>query len=342
MERLILSLCALDGVAGHERAVVEYIAERIRPFAERLETDAMGNLYALVEGKQRRKRPVVVCAHTDEVGYLIRSITNTGLLKLVSVGAIDPRIAVGMRMRVGQSRIRGVIALKAYHLTTPEERKKAPLEYELTLDIGASSKEEAEGLVSVGDPVVFDYEPQLFGDNCIKAKALDDRAGCAILMKLMEIQPEYDTWFAFTAGEEIWLRGALPLTRRLNPGACLVIEGTSAVDFPDVPEHMQGVGMRAGAAVSVLDRATIYNRAFRENLLQQANLKGIRWQYRSMDTGGTDAGVLHCEASGALAMGVSFPVRNMHTAGLVSYLPDIFSVYRLAELFIKETGVCDV
>ncbi|WMJ83808.1 M42 family metallopeptidase [Oscillospiraceae bacterium LTW-04] len=342
MEKLILSLCELDGVAGHEQDVSHFIAQRIAHLAETVETDAMGNLIALVKGRQRRKRPVVVCAHTDEVGYLVKKITDTGLLKLVSVGAVDPRIAVGMRMRVGKNRIKGVVALKAYHLTTPAERRRAPLEHELSLDIGACSREQAETKVSVGDPVVFDYTPQLFGDRCIKAKALDDRAGCAILMKLMENKLEYDTWFAFTSGEEIWLRGALPLTRRLNPGACLVIEGTSAVDFTGIPKHMQGVRLRGGAAVSVLDRATIYNRAFREEILQKATQLGINWQYRTMDIGGTDAGVLHCEASGALALGVSFPTRNMHTAGLISYLPDILDVYRLSELFIQETGVCDV
>lgn len=342
MKELLKTLCELDGVAGYETEVREYIESVARPHAGELFTDALGNLFVFKRGEKRRARPMMVCAHMDEVGFLIRSVTDDGMLRLSPVGGIDPRVLIGRRMRVGLKKISGVIALKAVHLTTPEERKTAPGLDSLYVDIGCGSREAAENLVSPGEPVMFDSAFRPFGVECVKAKALDDRVGCAVMLKLLEQDLPYDTWFVFTVAEEIGSRGATVAAQRLEPGLILALEGTTAADMPDVAEHMQSCRQREGAVVSILDKGTIYQRDFREAVLKKADARGVRWQYRKSANGGTDSRTAINAGRGALAFGLSVPTRYIHCACNVAYLPDVEAVCRLAAIVIEEAGDLNV
>lgn len=341
MKELLRQLCQLDGVAGYEDAVREFIQEQARPYAEELFTDALGNLFVFKKGEKPRKRPMMVCAHMDEVGFLVRDITEDGMLRLSPVGGVDPRVLIGRRMRVGAKKTSGVIALKAVHLTTPEERKNAPALNSLYVDMGCKSKKEAEALARPGDPVMFDSAYIPFGVDCVKAKALDDRAGCAVMLKLLEQPLEYDTWFVFTVGEEIGSRGAAVAVHRLEPGGILTLEGTTAADMPEIPSHKQSCCQRQGAVVSLLDKGTVYPRAFREQVLKQADAEGVRWQYRRSANGSTDSSRA-IEGPGAIAFGISAPVRYIHCACNVLYFPDLEEVRHLAEIVIREAGELNV
>ena len=341
MVKLLKELCRLDGVSGYEDEVRDFILGKIKPHANEIVVDPVGNVIAFKKGAHRRMRPLLVNAHMDEVGYLVWKITDSGLIKIAKVGGIDPRVVIGQRMRVGPDKVKGVIALKAFHLTKPEDRVIAPKEWELSLDIGASSFEEACSIVKVGQQAVFDSEPSDFGDNCLKAKALDDRMGCAIMMTILEEDLEYDTHFAFTANEEIGLRGA-PVLARSDPGVVLTIETTTAVDIPGVPGHMGVTKLRGGVAIALLDLQTAYNRRYIEKLAAKATAEGIKWQYRIMSAGAVDGGVIHREGSGAIAVTASLPSRYSHTADPVCYLPDLEEVLKFSRLVIREAGECDV
>lgn len=341
MKELLRQLCQLDGVAGYEKEVREFIKEKASDYAELIVTDTMGNLVVLKKGEKETEYPIVVCAHMDEVGFLVRDITEDGMLRLSNVGNVDPRVLIGRRMRVGAKKTPGVIALKAVHLTTPEERKKAPSLSSLYVDMGCKSKKEAEALAKPGDPVMFDSAFIPFGEDCVKAKALDDRVGCAVMLKMMEKPLKYDTWFVFTVGEEIGSRGAMASAHAVNPGIVLTLEGTTAADMPGIPSHKQSCCQRQGAVVSLMDKGTVYHRAFREKVLAQADKEGVKWQYRRSANGSTDSRQSY-ENLGAVAFGISAPVRYIHCACNVAYLPDLEEVLHLAEIVIREAGEWNV
>ena len=151
----------------------------------------------------------------DEVGVIIKKITDDGMLKFGFVGGVDPRVVIGRPVRFGD--VQGVIGIKAVHLTTAAERRTMPKTKDLYIDIGAASKAAAEDKVSLGDYGVFDSAVVEFGDGLIKAKAIDDRVGCAALLKLIEDEPPIDTWFCFTVQEEVGLRGAASMAYALDP-----------------------------------------------------------------------------------------------------------------------------
>ena len=135
MERL-KELCDIDGVSGFEDDVRKYLLEQVKPHADQVIVDPLGSLLVFKKGKHSRKRPMMICAHMDEVGYLISEIGDDGMIRLANVGRIDPKVLIGRRMRMGGG-VRGVVALKAIHLTTAEERRKIPPLPSLFLDIGA-------------------------------------------------------------------------------------------------------------------------------------------------------------------------------------------------------------
>ena len=342
MKELLKQLCELDGVPGYEDEVLEFIEKQAAPYADEMLVDAVGNLIVFKKGAKPRKRPLLVMAHMDEVGFLVRDITEDGMLRLAKAGGIDPRVLIGRRMRVGEQKLPGIISLKAIHLTTPEERKEAPGLDSLYIDIGCTSREEAEALVMRGEPAVFDSRFMEFGVDCVKAKAIDDRIGCAVMLELLKNDLPYDTYFAFVVGEEIGSRGATVAGRRIQPGCVMVIEGTTAADMPDVAPHKQSCRQRQGAVVSLMDSDTVYSREFREKMLKAADEKGVKWQYRKSANGGTDAGVGTTSGPAALAFGLSAPVRYIHCACNVAYLPDLEEVRKLAEIVIEEAGELDV
>ena len=177
MIELMKQLCALPGPSGCEDAVREFVLEKVKPFADEMKTDAIGNIMVFRKGKKALERPVVLCAHMDEVGVIIKKITDDGMLKFGFVGGVDPRVVIGRPVRFGD--VQGVIGIKAVHLTTAAERRTMPKTKDLYIDIGAASKAAAEDKVSLGDYGVFDSAVVEFGDGLIKAKAIDDRVGCA-------------------------------------------------------------------------------------------------------------------------------------------------------------------
>lgn len=338
LKNVLKELCSLDGVSGYEDDVRKYIEEKAAKYADETTVDPIGNLIIFKKGKKRPKRPVMICAHMDEVGFLVNRITEDGLIRAAAVGGIDPRVLIGRRLKVGPKKLPGIISLKAIHLTTAGEREKSPALSELYVDIGASSRGEAEAKVSLGDQITFDSEPLELGDKCLKAKAIDDRVGCAVMLEMLKDVPAYDTYFVFDTNEEIGSRGATVAAQRIEPGVALIIEGTTACDMPGVPGHMQSTRQRRGAAFSIVDGGTVYSRTLREKVIAAADKAGVKWQYRESANGSTDSGVIHLAGSGALTVGLSAPVRYIHSACCMVHLPDVEEVLKAAKLFIKEAG----
>ena len=187
-------------------------------------------------------------AHMDEIGLMVTQINSDGLLKFRTIGGIEARVLVGKRVRIGENGVPGVIGLKPLHLQSPKERGGTVDKKQLTIDIGAKDREQAESKIEIGDLAAFEYDPVEFGDNKLMAKALDDRVGCAVLIELLKHNYESDIYACFTVQEEIGLKGAKTATFQVKPDLALILEGTTCYDVPDTKEYgmstICGAGLR--------------------------------------------------------------------------------------------------
>ena len=338
MLETIKALCALPGASGTEDAVRNYIVSRIIPHTDNIKTDVMGNLIVFKKGAKTPGKSVMLAAHMDEVGVIIAGITDDGYLKFACVGGIDRRVLIGKTVLIGQNAVFGVIGNKAVHLVKKGERDKIPSLDDMYIDIGAKDKADALKQVSLGDTGVFDSDVTLFGDGFIKTKALDDRFGCAVLLKLIEASLPVDCTFVFTVQEEVGTRGALTASFGVAPEIALIVEGTTAADFPAVTGNKKVCAIGKGAVIPFMDGATVYNRELFTLLTQAADENNIPWQTKTYISSGTDASVIQRSRSGVMTAGIAAPVRNLHSPACVASLSDLDAVYKLAELFLDEIG----
>lgn len=334
MVNTLKTLCTLSGVSSFEDEVRNYIISRVSPYADSLRVDTMGNLIVFKKGAKSTGNKLMLCAHMDEVGLIIKSITDDGYLKFGCVGGIDRRVLLGKRVAIGDKRITGIIGLKAIHLTTPEERKKVPKLDEYYIDIGVKDRESAEKLVTEGDCGVFVSDVVEFGDRMLKAKAIDDRVGCAVLVKLLEEELPMDCTFVFTVQEEVGTRGAFGAAFSVTPEIAMVLEGTTAADNPSLDESCQVCWPGKGPVISWMDGSSIYDRELFELLRDLADKHQVPWQMKHYLAGGTDAGAIQRTKSGVRVTGISAAVRYLHAPSSVASIADMENMLVLARLFI--------
>lgn len=319
-------LSELDGVSGGEGPVREWIRKRLqaRPpkGAFTVESDPLGNLLVRV-GEEKPGPRLMVAAHMDEVGLMITSIEEDGLLHFRPVGGIDPRILPAQVVRIGEGRVPGVVGGKPIHLQKPEERKKAYRLEELYIDIGARSRAEAEAVVHLGDSAAFDAPFQVLGEGLVMGKALDDRAGCLMLLELLQEEWPMPFLAAFTVQEEVGLRGAQVAAYRLEPDAALVLETTSCADLPGVPPAKQVTRLGAGPAITFRDRTSIADPELVRLLVREAEAAGLPWQWKHGTAGGNDAGAIQTQRGGVRVASLSLPCRYLHQPGGVLALDDL-------------------
>jgi len=320
------ALCALPGVSGNEGAVRDYIIDHIVP--HNFTVDALGNVIVRVKGLCDSGKTILLAAHMDEVGFIVMGITEEGLLKFATVGGMDLRVILGKRVRVGRNALPGIIGLKPFHLTTAEERERAPDVADLTIDIGVSDQESAQKLVSLGDAIYFD-SPSFEMGSSIAARALDDRIGCAVLLQLLEEPLPIDVTLAFTVQEEVGMRGATVAGFAVNPDVCFVIEGTTAADLPTVAAEKQICRLGAGVVVPFMDGGTVYDRGLYAQVTTLAGRLEIPWQTKQVIAGGTDAAAIQRAGAGARVLGLAAPVRNLHTGYNVANAQDMDHLLRL-------------
>jgi len=340
MIELLKELCAISGPSGREERVRDYIEAYAKPYADDMLTDPMGNLHVFRKGVNS-SRTLMVCSHMDEVGLIVTGITDDGYLKFDFVGGVDRRVVIGKRVWMGEHNIPGIIGVKAYHLCKGEADKVVPPVNALYVDIGAESKAEAEKFISLGDVGCFDPDVFEFG-GMLKAKALDDRLGCAVCMKLLEQQPPCDTWFVFTCQEEVGARGAGTAAFRIKPDAALILEATTAADLPGIPAHKTICKPGNGVVIPFMDRNTIYNRKFYDVMSRLADANGIQWQTKQMIAGGTDACNIQRSRAGVPVVGLAAALRNIHSPACVGSIADFEGVYKLAGLFMEEYAKGDI
>jgi endoglucanase len=331
-------LCSLSGVSGNENEVSQYIQNRAKAACDDVSFDVMGNIIVNKKGAKTPKKKIMLCAHMDEVGIIITYITDDGYLKFQPCGAADKRVVIGKSVTIGINKVFGVIGCSPIHLLKDEERSKAIDFEDMCIDIGRGRREEAEKLVSPGDTGTFDDSIFEFGDGFLKAKAIDDRFGCAVMLSLIESDIPIDCTFVFTVQEEVGLRGAHAAAFSVAPDIAVIIEATTAADLPSVSGEKKVCKLGGGAVIPFMDSGTIYNKELYTQVTSLAEKNNIPWQTKSVVAGGTDGGVIHRSRSGVKTIGIAAPVRNLHTQSGVAKYSDLEAVYKLTELFLKEQG----
>ena len=326
------NLCNLDATSGDEGSVREYIISKIGDFCE-WKTDNLGNIIAFKKGKNKSQRKIMIDAHTDEVGLIITNITNEGYLKFATVGGIETEALMSRKVKIN-GKINGVISGKPIHLIGKDERKKLPKSENLFIDIGASSKEDAEKYISLGDRAVICGECVLSGDTVI-SKAIDDRAGCAILIELLRNNSEYDFYASFSTQEEVGLRGAKVAAFGIEPDSAIVLEGTTAADISGVPSDKKVCVLGDGVAVSFMDGTTVYDREYYNLALNS----GLKVQVKAAVAGGNNSGAIHLSKQGARTVTLSVPCRYIHSNSSVCNINDIYAQKDLAKYMLR--AICE-
>ena len=334
MREMLKKLCALPGVSSWEDQVRDFVLEVARQYATELRQDAMGNLIVFKEGTKPTGNKLLLSAHMDEVGLMVRTITDEGYLKFDTVGHIDRRVLLGKRVLVGPEQIPAVVGLKAYHLVSRDEEKNVPKLEDFYLDIGATSREEDQKLVEPGDVAAFDSRYEMPAPGLLKGRALDSRAGCAVLLCLMREELPMDCTFVFTVQQEVGARGAFGAAFSVHPELALVLEGCPAADLAGIPAHQRTCALGRGAVLPFMDRGIIADRGLFETLRALAEAENIPWQLREDISGSGDAAAVQRAATGVRTAAIALPVRYVHTPATLASAADLEAVLKLTRAFI--------
>lgn len=341
---LLQMLSNAFGVSGFEDDTRDLIRGIVTPLADDLHTDTLGNL--LVTRRGRTPRTLMLDAHMDEVGLMISHIEDDGFLRFATIGGWDPRVllahAVTIRTRSG-AYVRGVIGSLPPHIVSQADREKPVPVEGMFIDIGARSADDAaQRGIRLGDPAVPAYPCAALADDWIMGKALDDRAGCAVMIKVLEAlagqSSELTLVCNFAVGEETGLRGARTAAHQVAPDLALAIEGTIASDVPGVAGARRLTSVGKGPAISLADRSMIVSPRMIQALERVADEHGIAYQLKRPMYGGTDAGAIHTSGRGVLAGAVSVPCRYIHAPLSLLRLSDVEGTIRLVSAFVEDAA----
>lgn len=330
---MLKELCLLNGASGDEFAVSEYIINKIKDFCE-YEIDNLGSIIAFKKGAKAPDKKVMLAAHMDEVGFIITYVTDDGYLKFSPVGGIDLRVVIDRVVKIGD--IKGVIGAKAVHLLSADEKSTAPTFDNLFIDIGAKDKEEALKYVSLGDYAYFESDYAEIGNGFIKAKALDDRIGCQLLIELIKTDLEYDTYFCFNVQEEVGLRGSACTSYQVQSDVSVILESTTAADLCGVSGGERCCALGEGPVVSFMDGRTVYDKKLFGLAFETAKENDIKIQTKTAIAGGNDAGAIQSSGKGSRVIAVSLPCRYIHSSASVVKKSDIDETKKLLEALLPK------
>lgn len=326
---LLEKLCNATAVSGDEHEVRQLVIEEIKLIADEIKVDALGNVLATRFGRSERRVRVMLAAHMDEIGLMIVKKHDDGLFEFDRVGGIDERQLPGKSVLVGRDHLPGVIGAQPIHMTTDDERKSKVEVSGMRIDMGP----EIGDRVKLGDRATFATRFAVLGPS-IRAKALDNRFGVAILIELLKHAPDtIDLLAAFTVQEEVGLRGARVAAYAFDPDMAIAVDSTPANDLPHWDDEDENdrynTRLDAGPAIYVMDSATIPDRRLVNWLVETAEDVKIPYQLRQPGGGGTDAGAIHKTRGGIPSVSVSVPSRYAHTAASIARLDDWANTLRL-------------
>lgn len=314
-------LSQINGVSGHEENVAAYLNNAYTEMGYDVVYDNLGSIAAVKKSKNEDAKTLMILAHMDEVGFLVKDILDTGVLKLHPVGGWFSQNLLAHRVSVTTRSgkvFKGAIGAIPPHLLSPAERVK-PFQIEsMVVDIGASSKEEAlEWGVNIGDMIVVDGTFENLSNNRILAKAFDNRYGCVMGLDILDSFKDLELDFNLVVGasvqEEVGLRGAQTLTNMINPDEAIILDCSPANDA--VSKDAMGK-LGEGVLIRVMDGSMIASKDFLYELVDVCTDHDIKHQYY-YSPGGTDAGIVHKTHSGVKTLTCCIVARNIHTSSSI-------------------------
>ena len=320
LERLIM--CASP--SGRESAIRNIIHDELSPICDEIFTDTLGNLICRKKGNGKK---LMLAAHMDEIGFMVNHIDEKGFLRFSTIGGVTKYNTINSSIEFTNG-VKGKISY---------ENKENPstVSFEkMYMDIGASSKEDAQARVEIGDMAVYSGNFALTGDR-IMAKALDDRAGCWALIRAMQNakSTDNDVYAVFTVQEEVGLRGAKTASALIAPDLAVAVDVSNVGDTPESMDMNLSLGK--GPAVKMKDASFIIHESVRKLLLDAAKESGIPYQLEAASYGGTDAGAIHLSGGGVASGTISIPTRYIHSANEVIDKKDLENTAILLQKVIE-------
>ncbi len=334
MSDLLKELSNAPGVSGFEGNIREIMTGELEGHVDEIETDSLGNVIATKNGKKNGKR-IMLAAHMDEIGLMVRHIDKEGFVKFTKIGGINDQMLLNQEVYIhsDNGRILGVIGAKPPHRMKAAERKKV-IEYEnMFIDIGASSKEEAEKEINIGDPITIKHEFSQLKGSIVTGKAFDNRIGCYVLIEtLKRVKSDSTIYGVGTVQEEVGLKGAKTSAFKINPDMAIALDVTIAGDHPGIKEEEAPAKINEGPAIILTDasgRGLITHPIVKKLIIDTADEEGIPYQLEVSEGGTTDATAIHLTREGIPTGVLSVPTRYIHTPVEVVSLDDVENTIKL-------------
>ena len=335
---LLKRTCEIAGAPGFEQPIRRLVIDEVEPLVDQLEVDNLGSIVTLKKGSRNPDgKKVMVAAHLDEIGFIVKHIDEQGFVRFHTLGGFDPKTLTAQRVIIhGKQDLVGVMGSKPIHVMTAEERKKTPETTDYFIDLGMKV-EQVKELVQVGNPITRERELIEMGD-CVNCKSIDNRVSVFILMETLRQLGEvpYDVYGVFTVQEEVGLRGANVAAHHINPDFGIGLDTTIAFDVPGAQPHERVTSLGEGAAIKVMDSSTICDYRMVEFMKQTADQNNIKWQLEVLTAGGTDtAGVQRMGKHGAIAGAISIPTRHLHQVIEMANKEDIEACIQLLKASLE-------
>jgi endoglucanase len=311
----------------------------MKPYADEIVVDKLENVIAIKKGKSPAPK-IMLAAHMDEVGLMVKTITKEGFLQFTKMGGIDDRILPAQKVTIFSRKraFPGIIGSKPPHIQKEDERKKVMAFDELFIDIGAESKEDALALgVAVGDPVGFDIKYVQLGRDVVMGKAFDNRAGCVAMIETLKMleKTDYTVCAVGTVQEEVGLRGAATAAFGVDPDLAIALDVTVAGDTPGIREFDTSTKIGKGPALSISDSGLITHPKVLRWLLDSAEEEKIPYQIEAGLMGSTDAARIYLTRQGIPSGNISIATRYIHSPVSVLCLKDIENAAKLTVAAIQ-------
>ncbi|OWZ82819.1 M42 family metallopeptidase [Natranaerobius trueperi] len=337
---LFKKLTQTPGIPGREEQIREVIKKEMNEFCDEVRVDALGSLIGVKKGTGNKK--IMLAGHMDEIGFIVKHIDKNGFIRLHPVGGFDPRTLMAQRCVVhGKEELVGNIApgTKPIHLLSAEEKKKQPQVKDYFVDLGMPADKVKE-MVEIGDPVTLKQDFLELGET-YTSKAIDDRVGVFAMLEAAKNAKDHeaDIYLVATSQEEVGLRGAITSSFDIEPDVGIAIDVTIAADIPGGEEAEQVTKLGDGAAIKLMDSASIANHNVVKTLKTLASEKDIQHQMEILAKGGTDAGGIQRTKSGIPVGSISIPCRYVHTVNEMIHKDDLKAAIDLVTTFIEEVNV---
>lgn len=327
---LLAKICEAPGAPGFEQKVRTIVQEELSGKVDEITTDNLGNVYAIKKGKDSSKR-VMIAAHMDEIGFIVKYIDENGFLRFHTLGGFDPKTLTAQRVIVhGKKDLIGVMSSKPIHIMTAEERTKPAQIQDYFIDLGLPREEVIE-LVEIGTPITRERTLIEMGE-CVNCKSIDNRVAVYILIEAMRALKDcpYDVYGVFTVQEEVGIRGANVAAHNINPTFGFGLDTTIAYDLPGSKPDEQVTKLGDGAAIKIMDASTICDYRMVQFQKEVAQKNNIKTQLEVLPMGGTDtAGIQRMGKTGAIAGAISIPTRHLHQVIEMAHKEDIAAAIAL-------------